>query len=141
MGEHGKTDKQIVVKLSHKVAVALENGVEVRRMKMSAGRPSHPTATGHFHITGKKIDAASNIYGHCVKAGKRTPSEKGAKGCAPGAKYVGTPMPFFQRFRDDGEGFHHGNTAQLSHGCIHLERKDAEWLWKWTNVGTPVHVQ
>lgn len=32
----------------------------------------------------------------------------------------------------DGCAFHHGGTFQASHGCVHLNERDAIWLFGWT---------
>ena len=40
------------------------------------------------------------------------------------------PMPF-ALFFEDGCAFHQGPTKIASHGCIHLNAVDAEWLFNW----------
>ncbi|MEA3061947.1 MAG: L,D-transpeptidase catalytic domain [Sphingomonadales bacterium] len=44
-----------------------------------------------------------------------------------------SPMPFSLFFDEphDGCAFHWGNTFVESHGCVHLSREDAEWLYRW----------
>jgi hypothetical protein len=40
------------------------------------------------------------------------------------------PMPF-SLFFEDGCAFHEGPTHIPSHGCVHLNPTDAEWLFDW----------
>jgi lipoprotein-anchoring transpeptidase ErfK/SrfK len=47
-------------------------------------------------------------------------------------------MDFEMQFTQDGDALHLGNTAALSHGCIHIGRKDVEAMFKWVEVGTTV---
>jgi len=36
----------------------------------------------------------------------------------------------------------HNNFGQrMSHGCVNVNRTNAEWIWKWTEVGTPITVR
>ena len=48
------------------------------------------------------------------------------------------PMPFALFFKD-GCAFHEGPTHIASHGCIHLNTTDAEWLFDWAG-SDPVQV-
>ncbi len=47
-------------------------------------------------------------------------------------------MDFEMLFTHDGIALHLGNTRALSHGCIHVGRKDVEAMFKWVDVGTKV---
>jgi lipoprotein-anchoring transpeptidase ErfK/SrfK len=47
-------------------------------------------------------------------------------------------MDFEVEFTPDGEALHLGNTAAMSHGCIHVGRQDIAPLFKWAKVGMPV---
>ena len=47
-------------------------------------------------------------------------------------------MDFEILFTQDGEALHLGNTAAMSHGCIHVGRQDIDPLFKWAKVGMPV---
>lgn len=49
-------------------------------------------------------------------------------------------MDFELQFTQDGEALHLGNTAAMSHGCIHVGRQDISALFKWAKVGMPVVV-
>ncbi len=47
-------------------------------------------------------------------------------------------MDFEILFTPDGQALHLGNTAAMSHGCIHVGRQDISALFKWAKVGMPV---
>ena len=47
-------------------------------------------------------------------------------------------MDFEVQFTQDGQALHLGNTAMMSHGCIHVGRQDIDPLFKWAKVGMPV---
>ncbi len=47
-------------------------------------------------------------------------------------------MDFEMLFTHDGVALHLGNTKALSHGCIHVGRKDVKAMFKWVEVGTKV---
>jgi len=49
-------------------------------------------------------------------------------------------MDFELLFTQDGEALHLGNTAAMSHGCIHVGRQNISTLFKWAKVGMPVVV-
>lgn len=49
-------------------------------------------------------------------------------------------MDFELQFTPDGQALHLGNTAMMSHGCIHVGRQDIAALFKWAKVGMPVVV-
>ena len=49
-------------------------------------------------------------------------------------------MDFEVQFTPDGQALHLGNTAAMSHGCIHVGRQDISALFKWAKVGMPVVV-
>jgi len=49
-------------------------------------------------------------------------------------------MDFELQFTQDGQALHLGNTAAMSHGCIHVGRQDIAPLFKWAKVGMPVIV-
>jgi len=47
-------------------------------------------------------------------------------------------MDFELQFTPDGQALHLGNTAAMSHGCIHVGRHDIAAVFKWAHVGMPV---
>ena len=47
-------------------------------------------------------------------------------------------MDFEMLFTNQGHALHLGNTKALSHGCIHVGRKDVEAMFKWVDLKTKV---
>lgn len=47
-------------------------------------------------------------------------------------------MDFEMLFTNQGHALHLGNTRALSHGCIHVGRKDVEAMFKWVDTKTKV---
>lgn len=79
----------------------------------------HETPTGIFHVLLKRRYHMSAAH----------PSANGVNN-----------MDFEMLFTQDGIALHLGNTRALSHGCIHVGRKDVEAMFKWVEVGTKVVV-
>ncbi len=77
----------------------------------------HETPTGIFHVLLKRRYHMSKAH----------PSANGVNN-----------MDFEMQFTQDGDALHLGNTRALSHGCIHVGRKDVEAMFKWVTVGTKV---
>ena len=79
----------------------------------------HETPSGIFHVLLKRRYHMSATH----------PSASGKNN-----------MDFEMLFTHDGIALHLGNTRALSHGCIHVGRKDVEAMFKWVEVGTKVVV-
>ena len=47
-------------------------------------------------------------------------------------------MDFEMLFTNQGHALHLGNTKALSHGCIHIGRKDVETMFKWIDTKSNV---
>ena len=47
-------------------------------------------------------------------------------------------MDFEMLFTNQGHALHLGNTRALSHGCIHVGRKDVEAMFRWVDTKTKV---
>jgi len=47
-------------------------------------------------------------------------------------------MDFEMLFTNEGHALHLGNTKALSHGCIHVGRKDVETMFRWVDLETKV---
>lgn len=95
-----------------------ENGkVTYGPVQMSAGAPSPETATptGTFYVNRKVKDEVSYEFDMA-------------------------PMPYAVYFTNNGIAFHQGNTALLSHGCIHLNHDDAVQYFDQLQIGDMVYV-
>ncbi len=113
---------------------------------VSTGIQGRETPTGKFRVTQKKEQYASNRYGKMYNAdGKCIDTDADAfKDPVPeGGKFVGSPMPNWQRLTSDGVGMHTGKVRagqRLSHGCIRTPHSMAVKLFAITKVGTRVTV-
>lgn len=104
------------------------DGKKISTFKISTGKPSMPTPKGTFKIKNKYDRAWSKRYGLW--------------------------MPFWMGLKDGSFGFHelpewpngfkegkdHLGKA-VSHGCIRLGVGQAELLYKWADIGTPVIIK
>lgn len=79
----------------------------------------HETPSGIFHVLLKRRYHMSATH----------PSPDGVNN-----------MDFEMLITQNGIALHLGNPRALSHGCIHIGRKDVEAMFKWVEVGTKVVV-
>ncbi len=113
--------REIYVILSQQKAYAIENGKIVHEFVVSTGVPAHPTVTGRYKIYVKyRFDDMSGP-GYYIKD-------------------VPFVMYFFQGYGLHGTFWHNNFGTPMSHGCVNLTVEDAEWLFDWASVGTPVVV-
>ncbi len=111
-----------------KVMIVTKDGQEIRRIKVSLGKPTWQSSSGVMVIIEKKE--------HTIFDTRNDPNAR--------EKYV-TPVDYAQRITWGGEHIHsapwsvksQGNT-NVSHGCINMSAEDAAWLFGQTMVGDPV---
>lgn len=118
----GRGAREIVIDLSDQTLTAFEGGTPVRRVVVSTGKPATPTPVGFYRIYSR--------YHSQDMAG-------------PG--YYAPDVPFVQYFIGGyaihGTYWHTAFGTPVSHGCVNLPTPDAEWMWGWAGIGTPVTVQ
>lgn len=114
--------KQIVVDVSDQSVYAYENGQLLRQFVVSTGLPRTPTVLGDYSVYVKY--ASTRMSG-------------------PGYDLPNVPwtMYFYQGYGLHGTYWHNNFGQPMSHGCVNLRTPEAEWLYNWAPVGTPVHVQ
>ena len=56
----------------------------------------------------------------------------------PGVPYV---LYFYKGYSLHGTYWHSNFGTPMSHGCVNMPTPEAQWLFNWAPVGTPVHVQ
>jgi hypothetical protein len=101
--------KCIHINLATRTLEAFERGHVKRKGRISGGRPTHPTTVGTFTIHRKERRHKSSLY----------PKPRG-----------GASMNY-SLFFSGNQAIHEGDVEQLSHGCIHVRSKDAQWLFNW----------
>jgi lipoprotein-anchoring transpeptidase ErfK/SrfK len=111
----------IDVDLTRQTLTAYAGPLPVRTILVSTGLPRTPTPVGRYQIQTKlRYDDMS------------------------GPGYYLSNVPYVMYFYG-GYGLHgtywHANFGHpMSHGCVNLPTAEAEWLFYWTAVGTPVNV-
>ena len=113
--------KQIVVVISTQSTYAYEDAVLQRQFVVSTGFPATPTVQGDYTIYLKY--ESQRMYG-------------------PGYDIPNVPwvMYFYQGYALHGVYWHNAFGQPFSHGCVNLRVGEAEWLYNWAPIGTPVRV-
>lgn len=113
--------KQIIVVLSSQQVFVYEDGKLLKTFLVSTGTADHRTVVGNFKIWIKL---------------KSTPMS------GPGYYLPDVPntMYFYKDYGLHGTYWHNNFGHPMSHGCVNLSIVDAEWLFNWAEVGTPVKV-
>lgn len=114
--------KAVLVILRQQRVYIYENGQLLRNVLVSTGLPGTPTVQGDFKIYVKY--RAQTMYG----PGYYLPS----------VPYV---MYFFQGYGLHGTYWHSNFGRPMSHGCVNLPTPEAQWIFAWAEVGTPVYVR
>lgn len=128
------TSKRVVVNLGDQRAQYFVNGKVALDFPVCTGVRAHPTPTGTFSISEKKVSHRSNLYGNYS-------AEQAEKAKAEGT-FVGTSMPYWQRLTGCGIGLHVGKVRRnpASHGCIRVPSDVGPLLFAKTNIGTRVDI-
>lgn len=115
------TGKFIVVALSLQKVYVFEDGQLIDDFLVSTGKSSTPTVQGFFYVYLKfdKTRMTGPDYD--------TPD-------------VPWTMYFYQGYALHGAYWHNNFGTPVSHGCVNFPVSDAEWLYHWTPMDTPVLV-
>ncbi|MFN8459522.1 MAG: LysM peptidoglycan-binding domain-containing protein [Anaerolineae bacterium] len=116
-------EKWIDVDLTTQSLVAYEGRQAVFKSRVSSGIWEHPTIVGTFQIY-VKYESADMSGGAGDEAY-----------FLPSVPYV---MYFSGNFGLHGTYWHHNFGTPMSHGCVNLPTRAAEWLYNWAPVGTRV---
>jgi lipoprotein-anchoring transpeptidase ErfK/SrfK len=113
--------KFVLVALNLQFMGVYEHGMLVASFPICSGAPKHGTPIGDFKIKDKNKDMKSNMY----------PPPNG-----------GAPMPWASNFHRTEYWFHGGDMVgyRASHGCVRMFKAEAEWLFHWAVIGTPVKI-
>ncbi len=116
--------------------VHLYNGEQaVRTFGVATGQSQYPTPSGLWHI----VDMQLNPWW-------RPPDSPWAQGLEPIPPGPGNPLGTRWMGLDAaGVGIHGTPDAasigySASHGCIRMQIPDAEWLFNYVTIGTPVYI-
>ena len=119
--------RRIEVDLSDQWLTAYENELVVYRAPVATGRDGFNTPTGSFAIYDRL--PVQTMTGTDGQESWYVPD-------VPWVQYVVGGVALHGTYWHDqfGTGF------RLSHGCINLSMDDAEWLYAWADIGTPVEI-
>jgi lipoprotein-anchoring transpeptidase ErfK/SrfK len=113
--------KQLVAVLSTQRVYAFENGQLVAEFIVSTGMPYTPTVQGAFAIYLKVAAQAMSAPGYFL----------------PDVPWVSY---FHLGYSFHGTYWHSNFGRPMSHGCVNMRIEDAQWVYDWATVGTPVLV-
>lgn len=122
-----KTGDLIEVSIEKQRLTAWHEGTVVYRFIISTGRPGYDTPTGHYKVLSKIKNAWSRKWSVWM----------------PWALNWHGNYFFHQLPHKDGSSVNIGASnlgEPASHGCVRVNVGDAEKLFKWASVGTPVWV-
>ncbi len=113
--------RYIDINISEQTLYAFEGSTLANQFLISSGVSSHPTPEGEFDIYNK------------------TASQK-----MSGPGYYLPGVPWISWFSGDysihGTYWHNNFGHPMSHGCINASIPDAEWIFNWDDIGTPVYI-
>ena len=111
--------KWIDIDLSSQWLTAYAGNTAVFSTSVSTGLPRTPTPTGRYSIRYKV--ASTTMSG-------------------PGYYLTGVPwvMSFYGSYTIHGTYWHNNFGHPMSHGCVNMRTSEAQWLYNWAPVGTPV---
>ncbi len=119
--EIANKEKIIVVILSTQMLYAYENGLPTNSFLVSTGLPQTPTVLGEYSIERKYDETTMTGPGYSL----------------PHVKWT---MYFYQGYGIHGAYWHNNFGQPMSHGCVNMKDEEAEWLYNWAPLGTPVLV-
>jgi lipoprotein-anchoring transpeptidase ErfK/SrfK/uncharacterized membrane protein (Fun14 family) len=118
--------KYIDISISNQVMTLFEDGVKVNSFLISSGKYGMPTPLGTFSVKKKEPNHWSSTYGLWMPYSMNF----------YGAFYI-HELPYWPSGYREGEN-HLG--IRVSHGCIRLGIGPAEYVFNWSEIGTPVYV-
>lgn len=120
--------KYILVDVSDQTLYAYENGALVNSFLVSTGTYSYPTPLGKTEVTDKLL-----WHDYVWSYGANNPNN-----------YALSDVKYNLRFRTHyyiHSAYWHNNFGnRMSHGCVNVAYDNAEWVYNWAEVGTPVEI-
>ncbi len=121
--------KALIADISTKKMWAYQNGQQVNSWLISAGKPSTPTPVGQF-----------KIYAKFTVQDMKGTNPDGTPYFQPHVRWISY---FYQGSAVHGVYWHDRSwfgVNNSSHGCIGLPEDEAQWVFNWAPIGTPVIV-
>lgn len=120
--------KWVVVDLTYKRLYAYEKDRLVKTFLVSAGTPETPTVEGQYEIYRKYI--SQDMYGA---------NTDGSRYYQPNVQYVNYFHQDYAIHGNDWRPLSWFGSINSSHGCVGIINPDAEWIYNWAPIGTPVY--
>jgi lipoprotein-anchoring transpeptidase ErfK/SrfK len=114
--------KRIVIDISDQTLTAFEGTRAVFSTLISGGKAYTPTPVGEFAIYSKIRSQTMSGPGYSL----------------PNVEFVAY---FYSSYAIHGAYWHNNFGNPMSHGCVNMRNLDAQWLYNWAPIGTPVSVR
>lgn len=115
------THKRILIILSEQKLYAYDGDTLLASFLISSGVAAHPTVTGDFNVWIKLNSTRMTGDGYDI----------------PDVLWT---MYFYNDYGIHAAYWHNNFGVPMSHGCINMKTEEADWLFHWAEVGTPVKV-
>jgi hypothetical protein len=123
----GLWQRSIDVNLSTQQLAAYEDGLLVYTAPVATGKDGFNTPAGNFAIYDRYT--VQTMIGSGGGETWNVPN-------IPWVMYIVGGVALHGTYWHDA----HGTGVRMSHGCVNLKIDDAEWLYRWADLGTPVRV-
>ncbi len=118
--------KFIEVDISEQRLWTFENGKEVKTFLISSGLVAFPTPTGAFAVSAK-----FPTHDYVWSYGANNPNNYNIQD-------VKHNLRWSNHLYIHAATWHNAFGTRRSHGCINVSPTNAEWIYNWTPIGTPV---
>ena len=118
--------KYMDISIADQVMTLFDDGVKVNQFLISSGKHNMPTPFGTFSVKRKEENHWSSTYGLWMPYSMNF----------YGAYYI-HELPYWPWGYREGED-HLG--MRVSHGCIRLGVGPAEYVFDWSEIGTPIYI-
>ena len=116
-------EKRVLVSLADQQMWVFEGDTILQRFLVSTGTWGHRTPTGNYKVRNQALRAYSVKYDAWMLHWMAI-----------------TPNGAFGMHSLLGTSYLRKLGSVASHGCIRLSHEDAEWLYNWVDIGTPVEI-
>jgi hypothetical protein len=120
--------RHIIVNLSNQWLTAFEGNLPVYDAPVATGKDGFNTPTGSYAIYSKL--PIQTMVGSAASEIWNVPD-------IPWVQYVVGGCALHGTYWHDAWG----TGVRMSHGCINLNIDDAQWLYEWADIGTPVDIR
>ncbi len=120
--------KSIRVDISEQKLYAIENGIVTKEFLVSTGTYAFPTPLGKTEVTAKLP-----VHDYIWSYGENNPNNYAIRG-------VKWNLRFRKHFYIHSAYWHNNFGQRMSHGCVNMRTSEAEWVYKWADVGTSVEI-